>query len=125
MARVIVSLVFFSLINKNRMFNNTDLKYKIHILTTLNNEKINVIHKNLKYENDFISQSIDNLKEIIENLLENNIYRQFKSLEKLENDKFQCLLNYIKQLLLTFKNQYCNNQTSKSYLNTKKPQQKM
>jgi len=125
MARVIVSLVFFSLINKNRMFNNTDLKYKIHILTTLNNEKINVIHKNLKYENDFISQSIDNLKEIIENLLENNIYQQFKSLEKLENDKFQCLLNYIKQLLLTFKNQYCNNQTSKSYLNTKKPQQKM
>jgi hypothetical protein len=107
------------------MFNNTDLNYKIHILTTLNNEKINVIHKNLKYENDFISQSIDNLKEIIENLLENNIYQQFKSLEKLENDKFQCLLNYIKQLLLTFKNQYCNNQTSKSYLNTKKPQQKM
>jgi len=120
------------------MLNNTDLKYKIHILTTLNNKKATVIHKEniliekkFKYENDFIYQSIDNLKQTIENLLQKNIYRQFKTFQKPENDKFQWLLSYINQLLTTFKYQYWNNQiavsnvTSEFGLNTNKPQQQM
>lgn len=120
------------------MLNNTDLKYKIHILTTLNNKKATVIHKEniliekkFKYENDFIYQSIDNLKQTIENLLQKNIYRQLKTFQKPENDKFQWLLSYINQLLTTFKYQYWNNQiavsnvTSEFGLNTNKPQQQM
>lgn len=87
------------------MFNNNSSKYKVHILTTLNNnnKNSNIVQRNFKEkkiydENKFIFQFIDNLKEIIEN----NLSYQLKSFE---NKQFQCLLKYIYQLLITFQNQ--------------------
>jgi hypothetical protein len=114
-------------------------KYKIHILTTLNNNKrAAVIHTDFKenslakqrlnYENDFICQSIDNLKQTIESVLENHI---FKSVNKIQNEKFHWLLNYMNQLLVTYKYQYCNNEQFTSnrmsgfHLTTNKIQQQM
>lgn len=100
--------------------NNYDLKYKVHILTTKTNiTQRNLREKKIEYENNLICRTIDNLKEIIEN----NIYYQFKFFKKIEDEKFQCLLKYIHQLLITFKNQYSNNQTSNFFSNTIKPQQ--
>ena len=106
------------------MLNNTNLKYKIHILTSLNSTKTKVFQKNFKNKNDFICQSIDNLKQTIEHLLENILYRQFKPFKNIHHDKFQYLLNYINQLLVTFKDQY-QNLTSECCVNTNKPQQLM
>ncbi len=99
-------------------------KYKIHILTTLNNRNkkkrdTDLAKQRLNNENDFICQSIDNLKQTIESLLEN------KSLNKIPNDKFHWLLNYINQLLVTYKYQYCNNEPSGFHLTTNKIQQQM
>ena len=113
-------------------------KYKIHILTTLNKRptgihtdfKENIVTKQrLNNEHDFICQSIDNLKQTIESLLGNNIFRQFKPCNKIQNDRFQWLLNYINQLLVTYRDRYCNHETSVSnimselYLTTNNSQQ--
>jgi len=89
------------------MLNNTNLKYKLHILTsTNNNPKIDYFNKNFQTKTDFISQSIDNLKQTIDNIL----YRQFKSIKTIHNNKFQYLLKYINQLLITFKNEHQSQQ---------------
>jgi hypothetical protein len=107
------------------MLTNRNLKYKIHILTSLNNNsKIKFSRQNSSNENDFIYQSIDNLKQTIENI----IYRQFKPSKNIHYDKFQHLLSYINQLLGTFKDQYHTflfNSTTQFCVTTNTRQQQM